>query len=436
VALTAWISTLHLLPASQAASPESGSAAHPAVVAPASPGTATTAEETKMRVKLVDFQDFVGPSEPVSAEPVTSLSMVYGEPCNTVGPYSPCPVNGFHCVGGRDCCQKGPKGAKAWRGAGPIPWQAFAQGEYVGPARLAHVPEYRLRVDDVLDFVFRLTRDASSAPYRLDVGDVIRIESLTAPELDQNALVEPDGSISLRMVGQVRAYGLSFAELRKMLEERYKEHVKEPSISISPVQINTRLDELRNSVDNRFGRGGQATLARVTPEGTVQLPAIGSVPAQGLTLEELQVEIDARYRQVVQGLGVTAILQQRAPRYVYVVGEVRAPGRYTLEGPTTLMQSIALAGGWNVGGNLNHVVVFRRDHNWNLMATRLNIFPALHGREPCPADEIWIRDSDIVLVPKRAIKLADDAIELYFTRGLYGVVPLDFSVNFAKLSSI
>ena len=117
-----------------------------------------------------------------------------------------------------------------------------------------------------------------------------------------------------------------------------------------------------------------------------------------------------------------------ARRYVFVVGEVRLPGRYELTGPTTLMQSIALAGGWNVGGNVNHVVVFRRDECWNLMATQLTVCKALFGHAPCPADEIWLRDSDVVVVPKRAILVVDDAINLIFTRGLYGVVPFNFTL--------
>ena len=45
-----------------------------------------------------------------------------------------------------------------------IEWQAYAQGEYVGPARLAHVSEYRIRVDDQLEMLFRLTREETAAP--------------------------------------------------------------------------------------------------------------------------------------------------------------------------------------------------------------------------------------------------------------------------------
>ena len=66
-----------------------------------------------------------------------------------------------------------------WDARGPVDWQAFAQGEYVGHARSAHVPQYRIRVDDQIAFIFRLTREVTGKPYELQVGDSIRVESLT-----------------------------------------------------------------------------------------------------------------------------------------------------------------------------------------------------------------------------------------------------------------
>ena len=212
--------------------------------------------------------------------------------------------------------------------------------------------------------------------------------------------------------------------------------IKDPRITVTPLEMNSNLQELRSSVDRRYGQGGQVSDARISPDGTVQLPAIGSVPAQGLTLEELEREIKARYAQIVEGLEVTPILTARAPRFVFVVGEVQLPGRYAMEGPTTLMQAIALAGSWNVGAQLNNVVVFRRDENWQLMATTVNIRESLLFKKPCPSGEIWLRDSDIVLVPKSPILCADDVINLVFTRGIYGVFPMSATLNFAKLTTL
>jgi len=225
-------------------------------------------------------------------------------------------------------------------------------------------------------------------------------------------------------------------QLRDDLEQSYLRYYRVPAISVTPLKVNTKLEDLRATVDRRQGIGGQSQLVRVTPEGTIALPALGTVPAQGLTLPELQRELNERYREQIEGIEVIPVLVQRAPRYVYVLGEVRNPGRYELVAPTTLIQSISLAGGWNVGSNLRQVVVFRRGDDWRLMATMVNIQAPLYGNQPCPSGEIWLSDSDVVIVPKGKILIADEFIELVFTRGIYGVFPLSATINFSKLSTL
>jgi len=315
-------------------------------------------------------------------------------------------------------------------------WQTYAQGEYLGQARLAHTPEYRLRVDDQLELIYRLTREETTRPYRLNVGDEVRVESFTDPELNRDLIIQPDGTITLRLLGQVRAKGLTVSQLREVLEQAYTKYYKVPAITVTPLRVNTKLEDLRASVDRRYGAGGQGQQVRVSPEGTISLPAIGPVYAQGLSLPELQRELNERYRQVVEGMEVIPVLVQRAPRYIYVLGEVRTPGRFELTGPTTLIQAISMAGGWNIGANLRQVVVFRRGEDWQLLATMVNLEPALMGKKACPAGEIWLADSDVVILPKSSIQRLDDFIELVFTRGIYGVVPLQTSINFSKLNSL
>ncbi len=341
-------------------------------------------------------------------------------------------------VGVDSGAQCNPTGELGWDNRQPIPWETKAQGEYIGPFRDVHVPEYRLRVGDDLEFVYRLTRIESNQPYELNVGDRVRVESMIDSTLDRELVIQPDGMITLRMLGQVQAARRTVTELRKELEQRYTKYYKVPAITVTPMQVNTRLEDLRAAVDSRYGQtGGQAQQTRVTPEGTIQLPAIGSVPAQGLTLEELGQEVEERYDRIVEGIGVTPRLLRRAARFVYVVGEVRQPGRFTLEAPTTAMQAIALAGGWNNGGNLRQIVVFRRAEDWRLLATKLDLRGALLGERPSPADEIWLRDSDIVVVPKSSLLRADDFIDLLFTRGIYGVLPVQgVSLNFSQLTSL
>jgi polysaccharide export outer membrane protein len=193
---------------------------------------------------------------------------------------------------------------------------------------------------------------------------------------------------------------------------------------------------LISSIDNRLSDiGGQSLETTVNPEGTVTLPAVGSVRAHGLTLDELRYELNRRYEEQAHGLEVTPLLQRRAPRYVYVAGEVVQPGRYELVGPTSVNQAIAMAQGRVNGAHLTQVVVYRRGDDWRLKATMINVRPALQGRRACPSDEIWLRDSDIVVVPRSRLRVATDFIDLAFTRGIYSVFPVGFNVQLARVNS-
>ena len=362
--------------------------------------------------------------------------------CQALGPAAP------HAIWGVDSTAACGRGELTWKARGYVDWQAYAQGEYVGHARSAHVPEYRIRVDDRISFVFRLTREITSTPYELQVGDQIRVESLTGDadgplegstdDVRRDLIVQPDGTISLPLLGQVRAANMTIDGLRAHLEERYQKYYKVPAITVTPLAVNTRLQDLINAVVSRQGNAGQQLEAVVNPDGRVYLPGLGPICAQGLTVDELKIEIDARYDATIPGVDVTPVITQRAARFAFVLGEVKSPGRYTLEGPTTLMGAIAMAGGWNIGANLRQVVVFRRGEDWRLLATMLDINGALYGRRPVPADEIWLNDSDIIVIPKTPITVADEFISQFFTNGVYGVFP-QFGIgqfNFDNFRSI
>ncbi len=301
----------------------------------------------------------------------------------------------------------------------PFAWDALAQGEYVGPARVPHVPEYRLRVDDEVEFSYRPAREVLGQSYQLEVGDVIRIESHIDAALTRDVTVQPDGTVDVLYLGPIRVVRRTVEEIAKDLNERYAKFYKVTDLNVLRVKTQTRLADLRAAALHRLGEGGPGLRVRITPEGTLSLPSIGVVPAQGLTLDEVRREVEARYREVVVGLEVTPILAHRAPRYLFVLGEVRHPGRYEMKGPTTVMQSIALAGGTVPGASAGQIVVFRRGDDWRLLATKLDVRGALAGQCPSPADEIWLRDSDIVVLPKLSSHWCDDALGHLFGRGAH-----------------
>jgi len=323
-----------------------------------------------------------------------------------------------------------------WESIRAANWQAYAQGEYIAHDRAPHVLEYRLRVGDELDLVYRLTREERPEPYRLNIGDEIQVESVADPTLDRNLIVQPDGMITLRLLNQIKANGLTVAQLRERLEEAYREYYNAPSITVTPIKVDTKLEDLRAAVDRRMGLGGQSQIARISPEGSISLPGIGWIYVQGLTLAELQIELGERYGAIIPGVEVIPVIVSWAPRYAYVLGEVGAPGKFELTGPTTILQAIAMAGSWNNGARLDQIVVFRRDDNWKLMATMVDLRAALRGTSPCPEGEIWLSDSDVIIVPKGPILETTDFIELVFARGIYGVMPFGTSFAFESLTTL
>ena len=335
-----------------------------------------------------------------------------------------------------------------WKSERMVPWESRSYGEYIGPFRTPHVSEYQLRVSDQLEFVYVLARQRTQQAYELNVGDGVQILSsadttLNQPDpssvANQNGLeILPDGSISLQLIGQVRAAGKTVEALQEELNDRYSVYVKKPAIVVQVVKANTRMQDLIESVTATAGQGGQVRAATVSPDGTVQLPLIGSIPAIGLTLDEIGREVDARYRREgLAGVRATPVLVQRAGRFIYVLGEVAEPGRFEMLDPTTVMQAIALAGGNNQGANLRQVIVFRRDANWRLVATRLDRAGALYGRRPQPSDEIWLRHSDIVLIPKSPILRLSEAVDLYLTRTAYAIFPQQgVAFNFDDFQSL
>ena len=249
--------------------------------------------------------------------------------CRATSPAAPYPIRGIDAY---EAYYPVP-----WAAAQPMNWQPFAQGEYTGHERIPHVPNYRLRcVDDVLEFVFFCVtpRTRHRDLKTLNVGDEIRLESSADPTLDRNLLVQPDGSVTLRLLGQVKATRHTVPQLRDEIEAGYQRYYRLPAITITPLRVNTKLEDLRATVDSRFGFGGQTRQARVTPEGTIALPAIGSCPAQGLTLNELKRELDERYAVKIEGFEVTPVLLTRAPRVTFTCwARWRDPAATTCRAP-------------------------------------------------------------------------------------------------------
>jgi polysaccharide export outer membrane protein len=83
----------------------------------------------------------------------------------------------------------------------------------------------------------------------------------------------------------------------------------------------------------------------VRPDGKVTLPLLNDVQASGRTPEQLGDAIREAARKFVEDPNPTVIVKEIKSRRVFITGRIEKPGPYPLNGRTTILQLIAMAGG-------------------------------------------------------------------------------------------
>jgi polysaccharide biosynthesis/export protein len=68
--------------------------------------------------------------------------------------------------------------------------------------------------------------------YRIEAGDEIEIRFPLNPEMNLRTVIRPDGKLSLQLVGEIRAEGLTPPELAQRLREAYSTELRDPEVSV------------------------------------------------------------------------------------------------------------------------------------------------------------------------------------------------------------
>ena len=102
-----------------------------------------------------------------------------------------------------------------------------------------------------------------------------------------------------------------------------------------------------------------STTVVVRPDGRVSLPLTGEVEAKGKTAAELQKEITERLRQFVSEPVVNVIVKEVNNPKISVLGQVRRPDIYKMKQRITLLDAIAMAGGFTEFAKRDRVIVIR-----------------------------------------------------------------------------
>jgi polysaccharide export outer membrane protein len=100
---------------------------------------------------------------------------------------------------------------------------------------------------------------------------------------------------------------------------------------------------------------------RVRPDGYLTVPLLGDLLAVGKTSKGLAAELSQALAQYVNAPVVTVTLGESSTLRFYIVGEVNKPGEFPLLGRTTVMQALALAGGFREYAKTEDIKILRQE---------------------------------------------------------------------------
>ena len=134
--------------------------------------------------------------------------------------------------------------------------------------------------------------------------------------------------------------------------------------------------------------------------GQIGLPLIGSLRAVDLTTAELDQRLTAKLgEKYLQNPDVSVGVKSSTRRNITVDGAVNRIGAVAVNGPTTLLQAIAQAGGPTTDANPRRVAVFRQI-NGQRQAAAFDLTSIRRGEAPDPA----VYAGDIIIVDGSSIK--------------------------------
>lgn len=111
-----------------------------------------------------------------------------------------------------------------------------------------------------------------------------------------------------------------------------------------------------------FGVDQLTRTVRVNTRGMISLPLVGNLEVGGLTAQQAEALVTARLAEsYLQDPQVSLFIKEYTSQRVTIEGAVNKPGVYPLRGPTTLLQSLAVAGGQANLSDMTEVMLFRAD---------------------------------------------------------------------------
>ena len=131
----------------------------------------------------------------------------------------------------------------------------------------------------------------------------------------------------------------------------------------------------------------------VTREGKLLIPELGPIPIDGLTFLEMKDLITSEFQSRVIGAKAAITMGNVRSLQVRLTGDVVAPGTYTVNGLSTLIDALLSSGGVNFSGSLRKIQLLRADN----VSFEFDLYELLLRGNT--AKDLMLKHNDVIFVP-------------------------------------
>lgn len=135
----------------------------------------------------------------------------------------------------------------------------------------------------------------------------------------------------------------------------------------------------------------------VRSDGKISLPLVGEVTAGGQTPKALKAEITEKLKNYISEPEVTVIVQEMRSKKFNIMGQVGRPGSYQLSGNMTVLDGLAIAGGFRDFAKKKDIYVLRKKADGTDERLPFNYKDVIKGKNS--QQNVQLMPGDTVVVP-------------------------------------
>jgi polysaccharide export outer membrane protein len=174
------------------------------------------------------------------------------------------------------------------------------------------------------------------------------------------------------------------------------------SLVAAPVQSNRQTDDyvIGNEDILAISVWKESEISRTVPvrsDGKISLPLVGEILATGKTTTQLQDLLTTSLRPYISEPAVTVIVQEMRSKKFNILGHVQKPGAYAFSPPLTVVDAIALAGGFRDFAKSKNIYILRTVSEGEIKRLPFNYKEVVQGIHQ--EQNILLQTRDTIVVP-------------------------------------